>query len=1222
MAEVNDAIRPTLLMVGRGEAMDAALKVALDRHGLRVAESSAEVKTAVRTIAPDVVLLVGDAAADGGRVVLDALATDAVTNVVPVIVLGPAEKLDGRLTAFRAGAVAVVPRTASADQIATRIAVVAREIAERGEARPDELGEATFDELVTMVASELRSGILSVGRQRGGQSNEAMRIVLGAGRPVADAVEEFVRKLRPLVSRAEPLTYELHASAGGPVGLLDAEPAGRGDLSILQGLRVILVDSDASRADTLAQELRSRGAVVAVADPSARGIERARGLDPQVVIVDAAGMDGEGFEVVRAIRRDLRLRWAAMLVAPWAEIWPENAATPDLAELALRLMPLVVHDRELRVRATAEAKFDARLEVIGPSRMLRVLASLPGPFHVHVQSRKASVEIDVAEGLIVGAKATRAAGDGLEGTRALAALLAMASARVSIERRPNPATANVMAPVEEALARASQEVAPIPVSQPPPPPSATSKPGKRSPFPTASEVTRVVLDDDGDSSGPLRPPIAPRTRANQPSSHASSRDLRWGESEHGAGPPPATSAGEAAASPSQVGAVPQGVFSGTGASAPKMPAVLGKSPTRTGAAASAFGDAKPTDRYDLPVPSAARGGEGDKLDKPFFPAVTPAAPPRRDDATVRVHGEDLARARDGAPSVPLPSKLEPKKSSSPGFPAAPAARVELPLGTKGSSPGFVGAPSAKAPVPARTGLPLGMVSSSPGTASSPAPAASAQSSSPGGVEPPALVAAPPTLVPTPEPSPAASPAGPRPPGRKQTLVMGALQGIARPAPVMPTPPVPVPSSAIVPRSPTVTMGSVEGEAPHSAPPPPEPSAAPSPITTMSASLEDEASDDPLFADGKSKLASGEHESEPPSAPAPAPALTTGEHTSPSTRPFVPDGEAMKEPVGAPPVPDTALIAPPTPRARPKVEAPPPSAEPPPAMDEHAPVGSLAMSLPPAAPTPVLTPSRSDATPLGVISMPAPPSGVPTGSNRPPAAPAGGTGRGIAWVLVGLGVLALLGAAAFVAYQRQDELRALLGGEGSTVVAVALDAGAVPSIEIDAGTATALGAGTGSAPEAAVDAGVAPSDAWVEAPDAWAAPAEDAAVVAEPDAWAAEEVAEATPSEGTSALDLVEQASHAPPEQAETLLRRALTVDPREHHAALALAELLMHRHAPAEAVPLYELVVRRRPGRAEYRVDLGDARRDAGDAEGARAAWREALEIDPDNADAHERLGQ
>jgi cytochrome c-type biogenesis protein CcmH/NrfG len=68
--------------------------------------------------------------------------------------------------------------------------------------------------------------------------------------------------------------------------------------------------------------------------------------------------------------------------------------------------------------------------------------------------------------------------------------------------------------------------------------------------------------------------------------------------------------------------------------------------------------------------------------------------------------------------------------------------------------------------------------------------------------------------------------------------------------------------------------------------------------------------------------------------------------------------------------------------------------------------------------------------------------------------------------------------------------------------------------------------------------------------------------------------------------------------------------------------MLMRRHQAADAVPLFELVTRRRPGQAGNWVDLGDARRDAGDGEGARAAWRQALERDPENAEAHARLGE
>ena len=1074
-------------MLGRGEAMDAALKVALDRHGLRVVDGEGDVKAAVRNVAPDVVLLVGDAAADGGRAVFDVLATDAVTNVVPVIVLGAAEKLDGRITAFRAGAVAVVPKTASADQVATRIAAVARDIAERGEAKPDELGEATFDELVTMVAGELRSGILSVGRQKAGAAGEPMRIVLGAGRPVADAVEEFVRKMRPLVSRAEPLTYELHASAGGPVGLLDGEPAGRGDLSVLSGLRIILVDSDASRADTLSQELRARGSVVAVADPSARGIERARGLDPQVVIVDAAGMDGTGFEVVRAIRRDVRLRWAAMLVAPWGEIWPENAATPDLAELALRIAPLVTHDRELRTRATTETKFDARLEITGPSRLLRVLASLTGPFHVTVQSRKAQVEIDLAEGLIVGAKATRTSGAPLEGTLALAALLVMASARVTVEKRPNPSTANVMAPIEEALARASQEAAPIPVSQPPPPMAGGNAPraSKRAPFPTASDVGRGVFDDD-DASGPVRPPPGIIAHATAPKADTTSRDLRWAESEHGA-PPAALDVLDAPDAPPHA-AIPRGVFNAktTGVGMPPArPRVVVRPP---GAAASAFGD-----RSAPPQPRP------------------PPPPPGLGETTVRVYEEDLRALEKGGAKA--------ASTSSPGLERSPMA------------------PSS------------------------------------------------------------------RPATRKATLVMGAA---VRGGPPPSRPPLATPGPIFPPRTAaTVTMGSADASLapPPTARAPAVANAEPRALETISASIESEHGDDPLFADGQRALESGEHGGDaPPSRP------SFEDPTTPELRDPAPP--ARSKPSPAPPpateAPPIAAVARPRTRSGEGRLDPAPVAPVTPQIEHvDGPIGAFAMSAPP--PTPQFKASpRSDPTPLGVISLPA--AVHAPASTVAAAPPAKSSGRGLAYALIALGAVCLGVAGGWAAYLRRDEISVRLGLSTPIPTVTGLDSGTIAEpVRADAGAGLALVA-IAETP----DAGAEPSDAWT-------APADDAyvepVVVAAPDAWSAPApAAEATP------LELVAQAAHRPDAEAEPLLRRALELDPAEHHAAAQLASILMRRHEPAAAVPLFEVAVHARPRQSEFGIALGDARRDAGDLTGARAAWQAVLDRDPENATAQARL--
>src|SRR5690606_12619409 len=129
--------------------------------------------------------------------------------------------------------------------------------------------------------------------------------------------------------------------------------------------------------------------------------ERASGLDPEIVIMDAAGIDGPGFDVVRQLRRDLRLRWASILVAPWDELWPNPRGAPDAERLAEKIAPLVMHDRALRDRARDEDAFDVRLEATGPCRLLRVLAGLTGPYHVSVRSSKAVVEIDLAEGLVV-----------------------------------------------------------------------------------------------------------------------------------------------------------------------------------------------------------------------------------------------------------------------------------------------------------------------------------------------------------------------------------------------------------------------------------------------------------------------------------------------------------------------------------------------------------------------------------------------------------------------------------------------------------------------------------------------------------------------------------------------------------------------------------------------------------------------------------------------------
>ncbi|MGF1468156.1 MAG: hypothetical protein ACFCGT_18710 [Sandaracinaceae bacterium] len=124
--------RPTVLVVGHGERMADAIATALERYELLVERADVEaVVEAAFAAAPDLLLLVGDAAADGGQAAVSRLATHSATALVPVVLLSDDPGLGPRLDAFRHGIVAVVERTASADQMARRVAVLAQQLPER-----------------------------------------------------------------------------------------------------------------------------------------------------------------------------------------------------------------------------------------------------------------------------------------------------------------------------------------------------------------------------------------------------------------------------------------------------------------------------------------------------------------------------------------------------------------------------------------------------------------------------------------------------------------------------------------------------------------------------------------------------------------------------------------------------------------------------------------------------------------------------------------------------------------------------------------------------------------------------------------------------------------------------------------------------------------------------------------------------------------------------------
>lgn len=469
-APTTPAIEPTILLVGADSAFEPALRASLARHRVYVETTTADtVAETVIAAAPDLVLLVGPAARDGGSSVLQTLMSSPVCSVVPVAILDHNTALDMRLRAFRHGAAAVIAPTASIDAIAEQVAKLAREIPERGGESLGVVGEATLSEFVGALSSELRNGILSVHTGKG--TDDAVRLVLGSGRPLAAFIDDFVRQVKSHVVHAEPLKYEFSEHASGTVTLLDpAAPSSEPERVSVKGVRVALADDDTGRADSVAQELRARGVSVVVTDlaPTDLRFAKLRQVDPEVLLIGESHVKGPGYELLRRMRRDTRLRWASLLVVRWDEIWSDALSVPALDRLETALAALSEADHTLKAWAETGDSFDARLEITGPARCLRALSTSPRPLRVTVNNPRVSVSIDISDGLVVGAagESRLDPNQKWDGALALSALMVLSSGRVHVTPVSQPAVTNVMATVDVALNMADSEPAPITPSIP------------------------------------------------------------------------------------------------------------------------------------------------------------------------------------------------------------------------------------------------------------------------------------------------------------------------------------------------------------------------------------------------------------------------------------------------------------------------------------------------------------------------------------------------------------------------------------------------------------------------------------------------------------------------------------------------------------------------------------------------------------------------------------
>lgn len=224
----------------------------------------------------------------------------------------------------------------------------------------------------------------------------------------------------------------------------------------LNGRRIAVLHPDASVADTIAQALRARGAEVALMSLDPATLVRIESLDPEVIVVEPHHYVRECWRTIAALLRHPLLRWSCALLSPSAPLAMEGGEMQDIPALCADIQLLCADYDAATVRAQAATEFTLALESLGPGRVLRLLVDSKRALRARFTTSTVTVEIDVAEGLIVGARGG-SGGSGeqaLLGTACISALLNETTGTVQVRPVAHPAATNIMAPLDAVLASA------------------------------------------------------------------------------------------------------------------------------------------------------------------------------------------------------------------------------------------------------------------------------------------------------------------------------------------------------------------------------------------------------------------------------------------------------------------------------------------------------------------------------------------------------------------------------------------------------------------------------------------------------------------------------------------------------------------------------------------------------------------------------------------------
>ncbi|MCP4606665.1 MAG: hypothetical protein GY847_40185 [Proteobacteria bacterium] len=145
------------------------------------------------------------------------------------------------------------------------------------------------------------------------------------------------------------------------------------EASGVEDLRLLVIDDDPARIDTLAVTLRDLGIEVAVGGRVESGYQQAVRLMPDAVISDLTSPGEQGWWLVQRLRRHPLLRWTPVLLLRWWEESTQGEGQVLIDRVLDRLEEVLAPLHVLRERIKAKQPLSERIQTIGPPALLRVL---------------------------------------------------------------------------------------------------------------------------------------------------------------------------------------------------------------------------------------------------------------------------------------------------------------------------------------------------------------------------------------------------------------------------------------------------------------------------------------------------------------------------------------------------------------------------------------------------------------------------------------------------------------------------------------------------------------------------------------------------------------------------------------------------------------------------------------------------------------------------------